>query len=106
MALGWLTEGIKVAPSGGTVLADTGLLGNNVYEIHVAVSAMVAARVDLELRDDTNTVTLKAMPIQVLAGTTQLISIPVLIAVEAGQRFRLATSGANLGTVTGAIFIA
>jgi len=102
----WLTEGPKASALDGTVLADTGPAdeGFTTLQVSLLIASSVAARVDLELRDDTNTISIRTVPIFVVAAQTFQTALTAGIVLGSGQRLRLITNGAVLGTIGGSIF--
>jgi len=102
----WNTEGPQSNPLNNVLLADTGPADdNNQHRLTAFVSTSIAARVDLELRDSTNTITLKSLPIFVLAGTSQSIPLTNEFFVNVNERIRLVLIGAIIGTISGSLFV-
>jgi len=102
---GWSTEGPKMNPANGTILADTGPADPRQYRFNMLVSASVGARIDMEHRDSTNTVTLRSFPLFVVAGTTFQMAQSGEVQLATDERIRLIINGAVVGVVGGSLFV-
>src|SRR5712691_6183864 len=99
----WHTSGLLTNPATGDILADSQPLTAGAYAVIIVASSSVAAAVDLQVRDTTNTVTVQSQRLQLLASGTQVLG-EFHITVLQDQRIRVIMSLAVLGTAQASIF--
>lgn len=104
-AQAWKTEGVKVAPVAGTVLADTGAIGlAGNYNFSVICAASTLAIVALEQRNEANTTTLKTQLFAVPATDTVMFSPRTSLLMQDNERIRLTVFLNVVGTVQCSMF--
>lgn len=99
----WLSSGRVTNPTLDQVLVETGALIAGVYWFAAQGSATVAAAFEVQLRNATNTITLKSQIIAVSAyGTSPIFEIPERFQFEvaAGERIRIIQIAAITGSVS------
>lgn len=101
--MAWYSEGEKLNPADGTVLATTGkiMTGNNTGA-GVIVAATVLAVVIVELRDAANAATRMNQTVRVLANDTRVVPLGTQ-PLEPGESLRVIVSGAVVGSVHASI---
>jgi len=100
--MAWFNGASTINPGAGLVLVDTGPLYQGVFDLVVAIDVSVQTTVLLELRDATNAVTLKSRELR-LAGARYHEKFEG-VDVVSGQRLRVSTVGAFVGTIEADLF--
>jgi len=101
----WFTEGQKTNPSDNTVLADTGDLTPQVWNVTLVVSGTVLTKIKLQRRNVDNNGTLQTHEFSVNGNepfSTPILKIDVL---DEGESIRVVTEGTTLGQVQVSIFL-
>ena len=102
--MSWATEGRKINPNDGTVLADTGDLGESgVLNATCLVSCSSDATVILQRRNANNTTTMAEQYIDVGAHSSKILKFENLF-FDTNERVRVVTSGELSGNTQVSLF--
>lgn len=98
----WASAGVKTNPATGTILADTGAISGGIGSYTIIVASTVVARLEVAVRDATNTsdVFMQTVP-TVANGLVTINGLPA--DVPPGGRIVVRNNGAITGVVHASI---
>lgn len=100
----WFTEGKKSSPSDNTLLADSGALTAQEWQVTILISSTIAAKVRIQHRNAANTGNIAQHEVSV--GGSAPYNTPILrIQVADNERIRVVTEGVILGDVQASLFL-
>jgi hypothetical protein len=99
-------SGTVTNPLDGTVLVDSGVLEGPNVVFSAILGASVTARIDIQIRDTTDTIPLQTIPVFVAAGQSFALPSSLQFPVDPGQKIKLVVNGNILGTVAGSLTVA
>jgi hypothetical protein len=99
----WFTNGVLTNPTGGTVLANSGVLPDpGEYHVFVVVSASAAAQISIRHRNATDSGDVEG-PITVLLGANAPVELFVPVRLKKNERVTVTVDTALTGTIAGSI---
>lgn len=105
MLIRWSSAGRQANPTTGAILADTGpILNDGGYFVHVVARSSVAADIQIQHRDASNTANVEP-PVEIIVPAGSTVYLTLAARINPNERIRAVLLSGIVGDVTVTIVV-